>query len=139
MTSRSIGRTQRCSPTQARTRLDHAHKFLEVAELVAQDGDDADYSSAAAALAVLAGIAASDAACCKALGRRSRGQDHRMAEQLVAQVEPGGGDAAGSLRRLLALKDEAHYGFFDVGGQHLRTALRQATALVDFAEGVLRR
>jgi hypothetical protein len=139
MATRAVGRTQQCSATQARTRLEHARNFLEVAELVAEDGDDADYSSASAALAVLAGIAASDAACCKALGRRSRGQDHRMAEQLLAQVEPGGRDAAGSLRRLLGLKDEAHYGFFDVGGQHLRSALRQAAALVDFAEEVMRR
>ncbi len=141
MTPRKATRTQVCSAAEARGRLDHARKFLEVAELVAGDVqvDDAEYSSASAALAVLAGIAATDAACCKALGRRSRGEDHREAETLVAKIVPDGKQAAGALRRLLNLKDEAHYGFFGVGGTHLRAALRQAQALVAFADGVLRR
>lgn len=47
--------------------------------------------------------------------------------------------AATALRRLLGLKDEAHYGFFDVGGQQLKSALRQASDLVEFAQGILRR
>ncbi len=130
-------RTQTCSDQDAKTRLAHARKFLDVAELVASEGDDLEYSSVAAALAVLAGIAASDAACCKALGRRSRGQDHRAAIELVEQVEPGGKDASKALRRLLTLKDEAHYGLFDVSGADLKTALRQAKALVDFGAEVL--
>ncbi len=134
---RATTRTQTCSDQEAKTRLAHAHKFLEVAELVADEGDEVEYSSAAAALAVLAGIAASDAACCKALGRRSQGQDHRAAIELVEQVEPGGRDAGKALRRLLGLKDEAHYGLFDVGGADLKTALRQARALVDFGAAVL--
>ena len=133
------GRTQPCSAAQARTRLGHARKFLEVAELVAGEGGDVEYASAAAALAVLAGIAASDAACCAALGRRSRGQDHRQAIGLVEQVAPGGARAANGLRRLLSLKDEAHYGLFDVSGQDLQAALRQAKALVDFATRSLQR
>ena len=58
---------------------------------------------------------------------------------LVEQVTPGGKKAANSLRRLLSLKDEAHYGLFDVGGQQLKAALRQASDLVEFAEGILRR
>jgi hypothetical protein len=135
--TRSVTRTQTCTGQDAKTRLAHARKFLEVAELMAGEGDDQEYSSAAAALAVLAGIAASDAACCKALGRRSRGQDHRSAIELVEQVEPGGEDAANALRRLLALKDEAHYGLFDVSGANLKTALRQTMVLVDFAAQVL--
>lgn len=138
---RNAARTQVCSNAEARGRLLHARKFLEVAELVAEDAqtDDAEYSSASAALAVLAGIAATDAACCKALGRRSRSQDHRDAEVLLAQIVPDGREAASSLRRLLNLKDEAHYGFFSVGGTHLRAALRQAQALVSFADAVVRR
>jgi hypothetical protein len=139
MSPSAKGRTQRCSEPQARTRLDHARRFLDVAQLAAGEDDALEYSSAAAALAVLAGIAASDAACCKALGRRARGQDHRDAADLVAQIEPGGGRAANSLRRLLNLKDQAHYGLFDIAGQELRSALRQAQALVTFAEETLRR
>lgn len=136
---RGATRTQPCSVAQARTRLEHARKFLDVAELSAGEGEDMEYASAAAALAVLAGIAASDAACCAALGRRSRGQDHRQATELVEQIASGGSQAATALRRLLSLKDEAHYGLFDVGGQDLQAALRQAKALVDFAEEVVRR
>ena len=137
MTPPRAGRTETCSPADAATRLTHARKFLEVASLV--EGDDEEYSSAAAALAVLAGIAAADAACCKALGRRSRGQDHHQAEDLVRTIEPGGGAAANNLRRLLDRKDQAHYGLFDVSGGTLRSVLRQATALVEFAEVVLQR
>lgn len=139
MAGRGATRTQPCSADQARTRLEHARKFLDVAELVADEGGEVDYASAAAALAVLAGIAASDAACCAALGRRSRGQDHRQAVGLVEQVAPGGDQAANSLRRLLSLKDEAHYGLFDVGGQNLQAALRQARGLVEFAAEIVRR
>src|SRR3954447_6823187 len=131
--SRSSSRTQDCSKGQARNRLGHAGKFLEVAEMTAGEAGDVEYGSAAAALAVLAGIAAADAACCAALGRRSRGQDHRQAAKLVEQVEPGGPRAAKSLRRLLSLKDEAQYGVFDVGGGDLQAAIRQAKTLVDFA------
>jgi hypothetical protein len=139
MSPRSQQRTQECSENDARSRIGHARKFLEVAELVAGEGEDIEYSSPSAALAVLAGIAASDAACCRALGRRSRGQNHRQAIDLLEQVEPGGRDAANSLRRLLGLKDEAHYGLLDVGGQDLQLALRQARALVSFASEILQR
>jgi hypothetical protein len=131
--TRNEGRTQLCSKAEARTRLGHARKFLDVAEMTAGETGDLEYASAAAALAVLAGIAASDAACCAVLGRRSRGQDHQQATRLVEQIEPEGPPAAKALRRLLSLKDEAHYGFFDVGGQDLQAALRQAQVLVDFA------
>lgn len=133
------GRTQPCSIAHSRTRLEHSRKFLEVAEMTAGEAGDVEYASAAAALAVLAGIAASDAACCAALGRRSRGQDHRQAIGLLEQVAPGGVQAAKALRRLLSLKDEAHYGLFDVSGQDLQAALRQAQALVEFATRVIQR
>lgn len=139
MTSRAQGRTESCSPADARTRLQHARKFLEVAQLIAEPGQDVEYASAGAALAVLAGIAASDAACCQALGRRSRGQDHHRAAQLVEQVEPGGKQAANALKRLLNLKDQAHYGLFDVSGNNFEAALRHAETLVTFAAEVLRR
>jgi hypothetical protein len=139
MAGRAAIRTQPCSIAQARTRLAHARKFLEVAEMAAGEAADVEYASAATALAVLAGIAASDAACCAALGRRSRGQDHQQAVGLLGQVETEGHRASPALRRLLSLKDEAHYGLFDVGGQDLQAALRQAKTLVDFAAEVVRR
>ncbi|PPK93742.1 hypothetical protein CLV92_10918 [Kineococcus xinjiangensis] len=63
----------------------------------------------AAALAVLSGIATADAVCCSRLGQRSRGQDHRQAVDLVASVRPDGAALAKDLRRLLDIKDQAHY------------------------------
>jgi hypothetical protein len=57
----------------------------------------------------------------------------------VEDVTPGGKQAAKTLDRPLSLKDEAHYGLFDVGGQDLKSALRQASNMVKFAEDILRR
>jgi hypothetical protein len=137
MNPRRTGRTQRCSEADAETRLRHARLFLEVAQLVADEGDDVEYASPASALAVLAGIAAADAACCKALGRRYRGQDHREAAALLERVTPDGRQAANSLGRLVDIKDEAHYGLFDVAAKDLKAALRQASSLVKFASEIL--
>jgi hypothetical protein len=132
-------RTQPCSEADAAHRLRHARKFLEVADLLVEEGDDVEYAGPAAALAVLAGIAASDAACCRALGMRSRAQDHRQAAALLERVAPSGKTAAKSLERLLNLKDEAHYGLFDVSGNDLKSALRQASKLVEFATETVQR
>lgn len=137
--TRGRGRTQPCSAAEARARLDHARKFLEVAELTASEREIAASGNVAGALAVLAGIAATDAACCKALGVRSRGQDHRQAADLVEQIEPSGKDAAKALRRLLDHKDAAEYGFTRVAGQTLVALMRRAEDLVGFAEDVQRR
>ena len=139
MSPRGKSHTQRCDQTDARTRLAHARKFLEAAELVATEREVEEAASVSASLAVLAGIAASDAACCSALGRRARGQAHRDALTLLEQVTPNGAEAAKSLRRLLDLKDTAHYGLIHVSQQNLKAALRQAAALVQFAGTVARR
>lgn len=136
--TRTSARTQRCDSADARTRLAQARKFLDVAELVASEEVE-ESNSVSAALAVLAGIAASDAACCAALGRRSRSQNHHDAEQLVSQIEPGGTAAASTLRRLLDLKDTAHYGLIHISRQKLTAALRQSRSLVDFAARASRR
>ncbi|HEU0019428.1 MAG TPA: hypothetical protein VFQ14_03970 [Thermoleophilaceae bacterium] len=141
MTPRS-GRTQRCNEADARRRLQHSKQFLEVAELAAEDQRDdgsLEYGNAAATLAVLAGIAAADAACCKALGRRSRTDDHDQATSLVEQIAPDGLSAAKNLRALVALKNDAQYGFYTVGPGELTKAVRAARKLVDFADTTLRR
>jgi len=135
---RHASRTQDCTGSDARRRLADAMAQLDLAEL-ATASSSAEEKKAAASCAVIAGIAAADAACCKALGRRSRSQDHRDAVALVRQVEPGGVDAAKQLERLLGLKDQAQYGFEDIGGQRLNAARRQARALVAFAENALDR
>lgn len=138
MTKRG-GRTQPCDLTDARIRLDNARKSLEVAELAAVEGEIPASRSVAAALAVLSGIASADAACCAALGRRSRGDDHREAAALLRQIVPAGDRAAGALIELLNLKDTAQYGLIPITRRELTTALRRAARLLDFAGEVVRR
>lgn len=82
-------RVQKCGATQARQRLAQAKSFLEVAELSADvDDQSLEYGSVAASVAVLAGIAAADAACCQELGQRSRSDSHHDAEALLGQITP---------------------------------------------------
>jgi len=138
MSPRARNRDQPCGIREAQAKLQRADQFVEVARLI-KDESDPDWASAAAALLVLAGISASDAVCCKALGRRSRGQDHHDAEALLELIEPGGKDAANAMRRLINLKDEAHYGFYNVSAKDLKSAFTQAGKLVRFAREVLAR
>lgn len=67
-----VTRTQPCDLAQARSRLRQAESFIEAAGLVLLMAEDDDVAppGVAAALAVLAGIAASDAACCAKLKAR---------------------------------------------------------------------
>lgn len=72
--ARSMTRTQSCDRDDALNRLAQAESFLDAAELIVDDDSDDATPSVAASLAVLAGIAASDGACCARLGVRARGQ-----------------------------------------------------------------
>jgi hypothetical protein len=92
--ARSKARTQSCDRSDALTRLSQAEAFLLAAELIVDDHSDDATPSVAASLAVLAGIAASDAACCSRLGVRTRGQSHTEAVELLRTVEPHGADMA---------------------------------------------
>lgn len=136
------GQTSACDANEARRRLEIAREFLEVADLVDEErGEDSSlvYPSAAASLAVLAGIAASDAASCAVLQERSRSQSHHDAEGLLEQIEPDGKAAARGLRDLLNLKDKAQYGFLPVSQRELTVVMRKARQLVEFAEAAVRR
>jgi hypothetical protein len=111
-----------------------------VAELVGDESDPGlDYAASAASLAVLAGIAASDCACCATLGLRSRSQNHRDAAALLEEIPDGGSGAARQLRGLLDLKDTANYGIIAVGPAQLKRALRQARHLIEFGQRSLLR
>ncbi|NAZ86228.1 DNA-binding protein [Kineococcus indalonis] len=128
------GRTGDCSPSEGRVRLEQARAFLEVAELVLEESDDGLATpQVAASLAVLCGIAASDAVCCSRLGRRSRGQDHRQAVDLLAGVRPDGPAMAKDLRRLLEIKDQAHYAATMVSAARAEQAVQWARRLYDLA------
>jgi hypothetical protein len=127
------GRTRTCGKPEARTRLAHARAFADTAELVLDVDDDASLN-VSASLAVLAGIAASDAVCCVALGRRPRGQDHREAVILLSNVASVGQDMGKDLARLLDMKDNAQYGALYVGEAKARQAVRWAQRMVTAAE-----
>jgi hypothetical protein len=131
MTPRPTGRIQLCGKAEARTRLAHARSFADTAEL-ALGVDDEGSENVAASLAVLAGIAASDASCCAVLGRRARGQDHRDAVVLLAEIAVTGAQMGKDLARLLDVKDNAQYGIlFDsstVAAQSVKWAKRMVVA-----------
>jgi hypothetical protein len=131
-------RTAPCSRTDGTNRLQQARTFLEVAELVLGQDDELATPQVAAALAVLSGIASADAACCSRLGMRSRGQDHKEALSLLTDVEPDGRDMARDLRRLLDMKDSAHYATIMVKQSRAESAVSWARRLYDLASNHVR-
>jgi len=145
----SRARQRPCTAENARTRAAHARAHLEVAKLIRSDADkpdDLNFNHVAAGNAVLAAVAASDAICCRLLGQRARGQDHRDAVALLEQVRFRSGtdeaqarrarDLAKSLATALDLKDDSHYGTLMIGAAELRRLIRAAENLVSAASEV---
>ncbi|HVA59698.1 MAG TPA: hypothetical protein VNG13_04065 [Mycobacteriales bacterium] len=109
--------------------------------------EEVDFNHVAAGNAVLAVIAAGNALCCRLLGERARGQDHREAVRLLEQVRFGPGAATEQTRRshalaaalatALDLKDDSHYGTLMVGAAELRRLIRAADKLVSAATSVM--
>ena len=130
-------RTAPCSEVDARSRLKAAQAHLEVAELVLAGASSDQYAAVACSLAVLAGIAASDALTCRRLGLVHRGENHQEATALVEGAVPDGRKVASTLRRLLALKDASNYGLTPLSMQKARDAVRWARLLVERAQGEL--
>jgi hypothetical protein len=128
-----------CGASEARSRLRTAEAFLETADRVLTESNRQEFSNVAAGLAVLAGIAASDAICCVRLGGRHRGDDHRGAAELLEQATPDGKKLATSLIRLLGVKDTAHYGATLVDSRTAGSATRWARRLVERAREELER
>jgi hypothetical protein len=126
-------RTASCGKVEARLRLHTGLAYLEVAELVLDDGERDEFLNVAAGLAVLAGIAASDSICCTRLGRRHRGEDHRGAAGLLAEATPDGKALSTRLLRLLDIKDEAHYGINVVATRKARDAVKSDRRLIERA------
>lgn len=119
---------------QGRDRASIALAYLHAAEYVlSEEGTEANLS-VVAGLAVLAGIAASDALCIRHLGFYSKGHDHGDAvDTLVATGTPASRKWSQTLKRLIDLKDEAHYGFYSVSKTKATSALNQARLLVKAA------
>ena len=137
--SRSGGRANACGPDEARTRLVSARAFVSVAELVYAEPDDPvlPLRGVAAALAVLGGIAASDAICCMRLGQVSRGDDHEQAVSILETAMPEGPRVKNDLIRLLGIKDKVHYQAILVTSSETEAAIKQAKRLLAAAESAV--
>jgi hypothetical protein len=123
-----------CTPAEARGRRDQAHAYLDVAETVLAESASQYNAQVAAALAVLAAIAASDAICGLKLHQYSRGQDHAQAVKLLEAVDLEDTSLPGKLRRVLASKDAVHYSPHLVSDTDARKLVRQARALLAAAD-----
>lgn len=126
----AISRTRQCDRREAQNRLVQAEQFLLVASLVIDDESDVAGPGVAGALAVLAGIAASNAACRARLAEHARGQSHKEAVGLLTTVEPGGKEMAKDLGRLLQRKDDTQYGTTFVAAADAGQMFKWATRLV---------
>jgi hypothetical protein len=126
-------RTAPCTRPEARARLGTAQAYLDVARHVLAEPLRSEYLNVAAGLAVLAGIAASDAICGAKLGRIHRGEDHLGAQDMLRRATPDGDKLATQLGRLLSLKDAAHYGVQVVSSRNATDATKWASRLVDRA------
>lgn len=136
MTPRRAPRHEPCGRAEAAGRLAQADAYLVAAGLVVDDPNDVAYPGVAGALAVLAGIAAADAACCARLNSRTRGQDHREATRLLATVVPHGPAMATDLERLLDRKDTVHYGTAMISPAEGARMVTWAARLVGHAHAV---
>lgn len=132
-------RTQDCNREDALSRLRQAESFVEVADMVITGSDNGDVATpeVAAALTVLAGIAAADAACCAKLKMRARGRDHKEAVPMLGSVRPHGQQMSKDLERLLNRKDDAHYGLHLIGKGDTEKMLEWAKRIVSNARKVL--
>jgi hypothetical protein len=134
MSPRGSSRVISCTPAEARARREQAKGFIDVAEMVLSEPATQPHSHVAAALAVLAAIAATDAICGLQLGRYSRSQNRDTAAALLDTVDLPDHALATKLRRVLASKDNEHYSPRLISKTDARALVRQARALVDAAE-----
>lgn len=81
-------------------------------------------------IAVLAGIAASDAVCLAATGMRYAGDDHAEAARVLGRSDKRLGQ---ELAKLVRLKPGAHYGSTFISDADRIRALRAARTLVENA------
>ena len=121
-----MSREAPCGSEDARTRSRVARTYLNLADMASANREP-EARNAAAGNAVLAAIAASDALCCRRLGRRSRERDHSVAATLLAKITPDGAKLARDLASVLAVKDIAHYGTTFLTVAKLMAARRSAS------------
>jgi hypothetical protein len=107
------------------------------AELVETLADDAGIDSKAnliGSLAVLAGIAASDAICGAALGERAAGENHAEAVSVLKRATPPGDSSSAQLKRLLDAKTTTQYSPILIGDAKASELLTTARRLLGTME-----
>lgn len=119
-------RTRRGTAADARSRRIIAARYLEIAELAASE-EGAGANNVVVGIAVLAGIAASDAICLSATGSRYAGEDHAEAARVLGRTDRALGN---ELAKLVRLKPGAHYGSTFLSESDRTRALRAAQKLV---------
>ena len=134
MSPRARARVINCTPAEARARRRQARAFLDVADLVLSEPATQSETHVAAALAVLAAIAATDAICGLRLGKYSRSQDHDSAADLLDTVDLPDKTLPAKLRKVLAAKDLAHYSPRLVAKRDAQAIVKNAATLVHAAE-----
>ena len=127
-----MGRTRNTTPKDDRERAATAREHFQVAQERLQLAPDGSSSEAqvAAANAVIAAIAASDAICGRALGYHSTEQDHRAAGKLLEATGPDGHVLAAKFTRLASDKTDLTYGGWCTKTVAAR-AVRDAQVLID--------
>ena len=125
-------RSRRCDRQAAAQRYDQAKAFAEMAELdpLSSEGPR---RPAAVSNAVLAGIAAADAICCRRLGRRAAGDDHQQALALLGDTGDVGMAARGHLETLLSIKNKAQYEEVDPTVTEAKRAIRAMRSILVLA------
>ena len=138
--SRAGGSTEGMTASQVDARAAQAHSFLEAARLADEFSDDLGEESAAnviTSMAVLAGIAAADAICGKALGVRSKSSNHSDAVSLLNRAHDGV-SVANQLRALIDVKSAAAYEPQMVTKKRSAEALKHAERLIAAMQRALR-
>lgn len=123
--------------TYAETRLSDARAYLQQADISLRLVDGPRRNATVVSSAVLAGIAASDAACALAIGTVSAGA-HDQAVRLLARVS-GSTRAVGDLSKLVAIKTAAQYTGKSMAERQATDAITRALRLIAFAESQRRR
>ena len=118
--ARNEPRTRPCPASVRNGRLAKAEQFASAAELIDEPADgDQDLCDAFVTLCVHAGIAAADVICCAKLGRHATGESHDEPKRLVGLVDPGAGQALGTL---LGMKTKAGYSALPMSATDRRRA-----------------
>jgi len=131
--AKRTSRTRRCDRQDAAQRYDQAKAFAELAELdpISADGPT---RSAAVSNAILGGIAAADAICCRRLGRHAAGDDHQQALALLEEAGEVGKAARGHLETLLSIKNKAQYEEVDPTVTEAKRAVRAMCSILELAK-----